>query len=122
MKSSDLIIQYLTQKVANKNNGRHLYCIGFDHLSSFSEAFFLCYGELIVEISVQERVVYHIYVDFETTKEDVSTMYGKAMVYMLQWEMCWYVLIIKIAVSKKTYELSQMKHMNNAAFRRALRQ
>jgi hypothetical protein len=47
----------------------------------------------------QERINYETNVQFATTTEDVSALYGEAVMYMLQWELCKFVPNIETVVS-----------------------
>jgi hypothetical protein len=48
---------------------------------------------------IGRRIPYKTDVQFTTTKEDVSALYGEAVTYMLQWELCKFVPNIETIVS-----------------------
>jgi len=93
----------------------------FGYFSSSAEASFLRYGEWKVESSVQERIAYQIDVDFATTKEDVSALYGEAVVYMLQWKMGRYVPNIETVVFDGILRIEPDQAYNESRLRRLLR-
>ena len=62
----------------------------FNYFAAKEEERFLAYGQWTKESGVLHRIDYSVDVQFERTKEDVSALYGEAVVYMLQWEQCGY--------------------------------
>ena len=88
----------------------------FNYFSASAEAKFLKYGAWTkigagnesedVGNQVEEgdafqeaRINYESNVEFATTTEDVSALYGEAVVYMLQWELCRFVPNVETIVS-----------------------
>lgn len=58
----------------------------FNYFASNEEERFLAYALWTKESLVNRRINYISNVEFENTIEDVSALYGEALVYMLQWE------------------------------------
>ena len=58
----------------------------FHYFANSAEEKFLKYGTWEVESSVVDRIEYTADIQLAQTKEDVSALYGEAVVYMLQWE------------------------------------
>lgn len=67
-------------------NGTVYVASDFNYFAASEEESFLAYGTWTKESGVTDRIEYTANVQFETTKEDVSALYGEALVYMLQWE------------------------------------
>jgi hypothetical protein len=58
----------------------------FNYFACNEQMRFLAYAEWTKESGVLDRIHYRSKVQFENTFEDVSALYGEALVYMLQWE------------------------------------
>ena len=58
----------------------------FNYFAASEEERFLSYGAWTKERDVVDRIDYIVDVQFERTKEDVSALYGEALMYMFQWE------------------------------------
>ena len=59
----------------------------FAYFSASAEMKFISCGNFSVESGIKERIEYDTEVQFSTTKEDVSALYGEALTYMMQWEL-----------------------------------
>ena len=71
----------------------------FNYFAALEEERFLSYGSWTKESGVSDRIDYTINVQFEKTREDVSALYGEAVVYMLQWDRCGYCPSIETIVN-----------------------
>uniref|UniRef100_A0A7S4QXW9 DNA helicase n=1 Tax=Ditylum brightwellii TaxID=49249 RepID=A0A7S4QXW9_9STRA len=58
----------------------------FSFFAALEEHYFLSYGMWTQEKQIADRIEYNISVQFDKIAEDVSALYGEALVYMLQWE------------------------------------
>jgi hypothetical protein len=58
----------------------------FNYFAAAEEEKFLSYGLWDKESGVIDRIEYTVDVQFDKTKENVSALYGEAVVYMLQWQ------------------------------------
>ena len=58
----------------------------FTHFSSKSEEGLIARGAWTREDTTEDTIPYRSEVRFADTAEDVSAIYGNAVVYMLQWE------------------------------------
>lgn len=102
----------------------------FNYFSASAESRFLAYGKwtkcdagkTIVDDLAEEgedliqkgRIEYETNVQFSTTTEDVSALYGEAVVYMLQWECCKFVPNIETIVSNGILRLHpQVEYSEN---------
>jgi len=68
-----------------------------------------------------ERVDYQTNVRFANTTEDVSALYGEAVVYMLQWERCRFVPNIETVVSNGILSLHPHVKYSEEEIRESLR-
>ena len=69
------------------NRGQVFYLTSeFHYFAASEEETFLSYGAWTKESGVVHRINYTVDVQFERTKEDVSALYGEALMFMLQWE------------------------------------
>ena len=66
------------------------------------------------------RITYNTDVQFTTTKEDVSALYGEAVTYMLQWELCKFVPNIETIVSDGLLRLHSFGEYGEKEIRRML--
>ena len=58
----------------------------FGYFAASEETRFVSYGSWDKECGVIDQFNYTVDIQFERTKEDVSALYGEALVYMLQWQ------------------------------------
>ncbi len=68
-----------------------------------------------------DRIDYETNVQFSTTIEDVSALYGEAVVYMLQWELCKFVPNIETIVSDGMLRLHLQVEYSETNIRSSLR-
>jgi hypothetical protein len=69
----------------------------------------------------QERINYETNVQFATTTEDVSALYGEAVMYMLQWELCKFVPNVETVVSNGMLRLHPHVEYSEKEIRESLR-
>lgn len=69
----------------------------------------------------EDRINYETNVQFATTTEDVSALYGEAVVYMLQWELCNFVPNIETVVSDGMLRLHPDVKYSEEEIRQSLR-
>uniref|UniRef100_A0A7S4AT84 Helicase ATP-binding domain-containing protein n=1 Tax=Pseudo-nitzschia australis TaxID=44445 RepID=A0A7S4AT84_9STRA len=99
----------------------------FNYFSALVENKFLQYGtwETIAGIpdgnEHNQRIEYETNVQFATTKEDVSALYGEAVTYMLQWDMCKFVPNVETVVSNGIILLHPQVQYTESEIRDSLR-
>jgi hypothetical protein len=105
----------------------------FNYFSAYDETRFLQYGrwkkidpfnEYETENSsstIEEtRIDYEANIRFASTREDVSALYGEAVTYMLQWEICRFVPNIETVVSNGILRLHPYKSYSEENIREYL--
>ena len=112
-RASDCMIP-MTIGLVQKETKQVYVATEFNYFSASAESRFLEYGTwkkydlgektlnspIGDEVEMQGgRIDYETNVQFSTTKEDVSALYGEAVVYMLQWELCKFVPNVETIVS-----------------------